>query len=72
MRCPPGANDCHGQPDQTGGDGCKPSDLAYWFTDSVLHPQPPKEPPKPKPVITLAQMPPGCKAVLNAPDAKAR
>src|SRR5262249_18392156 len=39
MRCPPGANDCHGQPDQDGGDGCKPSDLAYWFSDSVLHPK---------------------------------
>jgi penicillin-insensitive murein endopeptidase len=73
MRCPPGATDCHGQSDQSGGDGCKPSDLAYWFKDSILHPKPeppPKEPPKPKPGITLAQMPPGCKGVLNAPDAK--
>ena len=54
-----------------GGDGCSAGDLAYWFKDSVLHPKPPpKEPPKPKPPITLAQMPPGCKGVLNAPDAK--
>jgi penicillin-insensitive murein DD-endopeptidase len=72
MRCPPGATDCHGQKDQEGGDGCKPSDLAYWFKDSVLHPKP--EPPKPPPTIydgiKLAQMPAGCKAVLNAPDAK--
>jgi penicillin-insensitive murein endopeptidase len=70
MRCPPGATDCHGQTDQNGGDGCKPSDLAYWFKDSILHPRPPKEPPKPKPPITLAQMPAGCKGVLNAPDAR--
>jgi len=70
MRCPPGATDCHGQTDQTGGDGCKASDLAYWFKDSVLHPKAPTKPPKPKPPITLAQMPPGCKGVLNAPDAK--
>jgi penicillin-insensitive murein endopeptidase len=71
MRCPPGATDCHGQTDQSGGDGCKPSDLAYWFRDSILHPKPQPGPPKPpKPGITLAQMPPGCKGVLNAPDAK--
>ena len=72
MRCPPGATECHGQKDQEGGDGCKPSDLAYWFKDSVLHPKPPAVPPKPKPGITMAQLPPDCKAVLNAPDAKPR
>ena len=70
MRCPPGSTECHGQPDQNGGDACKPSDLAYWFSDAVLHPKPPPEPPKPKPPMTLAQMPPDCKGVLNAPDAK--
>jgi penicillin-insensitive murein endopeptidase len=72
MRCPPGATDCHGQKDQEGGDGCKPSDLAYWFKDSIIHPKP--EPPKEAPTIysgiKLAQMPAGCKTVLNAPDAK--
>jgi penicillin-insensitive murein endopeptidase len=72
MRCPPGAPECHGQKDQEGGDGCKPSDLAFWFKDSVLHPKPPTEPAKPKPPITMAQMPPDCKAVLNAPDARPR
>jgi penicillin-insensitive murein endopeptidase len=71
LRCPPGATECKGQPDQSGGDGCKPSDLAYWFKDSVLHPKPPPGPPKPPPPgITLAQLPKDCKAVLNAPDAK--
>jgi penicillin-insensitive murein DD-endopeptidase len=72
MRCPSGASDCHGQKDQEGGDGCKPSDLAYWFKDSIIHPKP--EPPKEAPTIysgiKLAQMPAGCKTVLNAPDAK--
>jgi penicillin-insensitive murein endopeptidase len=72
MRCPPGASECKGQKDQEGGDGCKPSDLAFWFKDSTLHPPPPTEPPKPKIGITMAQMPAGCKAVLNAPDAKPR
>src|ERR1700756_5139762 len=72
MRCPPGATECHGQKDQEGGDGCKPSDLAYWFKDAIIHPKP--EPPKEAPTIysgiKLAQMPAGCKTVLNAPDAK--
>jgi penicillin-insensitive murein endopeptidase len=74
MRCPAGAAECHGQADQTGGDGCKPSELAYWFKDVILHPKPAppsKEPPGPNAGIKLAQMPAGCKAVLNAPDAKA-
>jgi penicillin-insensitive murein endopeptidase len=70
LRCPAGAADCHGQSDQDGDDGCKPGELAYWFKDSILHPKPPKEPPKPRPPITLAQLPPACRAVLNAPDAK--
>jgi len=70
MRCPPGSPECKGQPSQSEGEGCKPSDLAYWFKDSVLHPKPPPKPPKPKPPLTLAQLPAGCKQVLNAPDAK--
>src|SRR5215813_786064 len=37
MRCPSGSPDCHGQPEQDGGDGC--DDLGYWFKDSVLHPE---------------------------------
>ena len=36
-------------------------DLAYWFSDAVLHPKPPKVPPKPKPPMTLAQLPPACR-----------
>jgi penicillin-insensitive murein DD-endopeptidase len=68
MRCPAGSNDCAGQPEQNGGDGC--NDLAYWFKDSVLHPEPPKEPEKPHPGITLAQLPAACRQVLNAADAK--
>jgi penicillin-insensitive murein endopeptidase len=68
MRCPAGSNECHGQKEQEGGDGC--GDLGYWFSDAVLHPPPPKEPPKPVPPVTLPQLPAACRAVLNAPDAK--
>ena len=73
LRCPPGSTECQGQHDQDGGEGCKPSDLAYWFKDSIIHPKPepePKEPPKPKVGPTMAQLPKACRAVLNAPDAK--
>src|SRR6185312_10920336 len=70
MRCPPDDSACKGQRDQPEDDGCKPSDLAYWFKDSVLHPKPSTAPPKPEHGITLAQLPAACRQVLNAPDAK--
>lgn len=70
MRCPAGATECHGQQDQGGGDGCSKSDLAYWFSDAVLHPPPPKEPPPPPHFLTMAQLPAACRAVLNAPDTR--
>ncbi|WP_316398004.1 penicillin-insensitive murein endopeptidase [Bradyrhizobium sp. 33ap4] len=70
MRCPPGSPACESQKAQAEGEGCKPSDLAFWFKDSVLHPKPPPKPPKPRPPMTLAQMPADCRTVLNAPDAK--
>ena len=70
MACPPGSSECKGQPAQTGGEGCSTSDLAYWFKDSVLHPAPPKEPPKPSHGMTMAALPAACRQVLAAPDAK--
>jgi penicillin-insensitive murein endopeptidase len=70
LRCPPGASECETQPDVGDGEGCSADDLAFWFKDSVLHPKPPKVPPKPKPPMTMAQLPPACRAVLNLPDAK--
>jgi penicillin-insensitive murein DD-endopeptidase len=70
MRCPSGSSECKGQSDQGDGEGCGKGELAYWFKDSILHPQPPKEPPKPRTGPTLAQLPAACKQVLNASDAK--
>src|SRR6476659_2351719 len=70
IKCQPGSSGCESQAEPPAGDGCKPADLAYWFKDSILHPKPPKEPPKPKPPITLAQLPTACRQVLAAPDAK--
>ena len=68
--CPPGSTECESQTDPADGEGCSTGDLAYWFKESTLHPKPPKEPPKPKPPMTLAELPPACRAVLSLPDAK--
>ena len=68
MRCPPGSSQCEGQNEQSEDDGCE--ELGYWFKDEILHPPPPKEPPKPHPPITLAQLPAACKQVLHAPAVK--
>jgi penicillin-insensitive murein DD-endopeptidase len=68
--CPPGSGECESQPDPGTSEGCSTGDLAFWFKNSVIHPKPPKVPPKPKPPMTMASLPAACKAVLNAPDAK--
>jgi len=70
IKCPAGSTECEGQPEPTASEGCSAGDLAYWFKDSVLHPAPPKEPPKPRQPMTLAQLPAACRQVLAAPDAK--
>ena len=64
--CPPGSTNCEPQPAVPEGDGCG-KDLDWWFRDSVLHPRPPLIPPKPKPPLTMAGLPPECRQVLLAP-----
>jgi penicillin-insensitive murein DD-endopeptidase len=70
IRCPAGSAKCESQPEPTEGEACSASDLAYWFRDEVIHPKPPTEPEKPKPGLTLAQLPAECRHVLAAPDAR--
>src|SRR6202790_2409349 len=70
MICPPGSSECKGQPSQSGGEDSTASDLAYWFKDPIIHPRPPKEPPKPSHGMTMAALPAACKQVLAAPDAR--
>src|SRR3954464_356248 len=70
IKCPPGSGECESQPPPADSEGCSAGALAYWFKDSVLHPKPPKFRPKPKPPMTLAQLPAACRQVLAAPDAK--
>ena len=66
LKCPADSPQCRHQPPVPGGDGCSEKELAYWFTDRVLHPviRPPTKPPK---QIMLADLPPACRTVLNAP-----
>jgi len=65
--CQPGSPECKGQEPPGETDGCGPHDMDYWFKDSVLHPPPPKEPPKPRKPLVMADLPPACKQVLLAP-----
>jgi len=70
IKCPAGNSECESQPEPSESEGCTAADLAFWFKDEVLHPKPPETPPKPKPPMTLAQLPAACRQVLAAPDAK--
>jgi penicillin-insensitive murein DD-endopeptidase len=70
IKCPPGSTECESQPEPSDGEACSAADLAYWFTDEVIHPKPSAEPAKPKPPMTMAQLPRACRQVLAAPDAK--
>jgi penicillin-insensitive murein endopeptidase len=67
--CPHDSPDCKGQDPVPPGDGCG-HELDWWFRDAVIHPKPeppPATPPKPRPGITMKDMPPACRAVLAAP-----
>jgi penicillin-insensitive murein DD-endopeptidase len=64
--CPPDSPPCEPQPPPDANEGCG-HELDYWFSNAVLHPEPPTEPPKPKPGLTMAALPPACRQVLMAP-----
>jgi penicillin-insensitive murein DD-endopeptidase len=63
--CPAGSPDCEDQDPVPGGDGCG-DELDYWFRPAIVSPPPPKDPPKPKPPLTMADLPPACREVLIA------
>jgi penicillin-insensitive murein endopeptidase len=67
LKCPTDSPNCRKQPPVPGGEGCGAKDLEYWFSDKVLHPKPHPEPAKPPKALTLADLPPACKTVLDAP-----
>jgi penicillin-insensitive murein DD-endopeptidase len=69
IKCQPGSPGCKGQEKVAAGEGCDDS-LAWWFTDEPWKPAPkPKKPVKPKPPLRLADLPPACAQVLDAPAA---
>ncbi len=62
--CPAGSTGCAGQPGPPGDDGCG-KELADWYKLLTRPPQP-EVPEKPKPPLTLEQLPAECKVVLQA------
>jgi penicillin-insensitive murein endopeptidase len=68
LACPPDSPNCRKQPEVAGGDGCADKELAFWFSDKVLKPKRDGASAKAKP-LTMADLPPACKSVLNAPSA---
>ena len=68
--CPDASKECRAQPPPTGDDGCG-KELDDWFKRLTRKPRPePKvvRPVRPKPPITLADLPQHCKLVLEAGD----
>jgi len=67
LACPQGAFGCFDQAPPPAGDGCDAS-LDWWFSDEALNPPPPKGPRKPRArdVMTMADLPEACSAVLDA------
>ncbi len=62
LACPAGAAGCADQDAPPAGDGCG-AELAQWFTPRMLHPKPGR----PRPPLTMAQLPAECRSVLTAP-----
>ena len=67
LKCPPDSPNCRSQPPVPAGDHCSAKELDPWFADRILHPKPSPGPAKPARQMTLADLPPACKTVLDAP-----
>ena len=71
LACPSDSPDCKPQDPVPPEEGCG-KDLDWWFRDAVIHPKPepppdPTKPVKPRPQVTMKDLPPACRAVLAAP-----
>lgn len=62
IACPRSDETCGDQEPPPVGDGCG-AELAAWFTPQMLHPKPGR----PRPPLTMAQLPAECRRVLLAP-----
>jgi len=65
IACPEGETSCKDQDPVPEGIGCDAS-LDWWFQEGVLHPRPSPNPPKPRPPLTLADLPPACRGLVFA------
>ena len=65
LACPKDSPQCRHQAPVSGAEECG-ADLAWWFSDEVLHPKPSKTPSKPRHQITLGELPSACAEVLVA------
>jgi penicillin-insensitive murein endopeptidase len=71
LKCPADSPHCRKQDPVPDSAGCGKA-LDFWFSDKVLHPKREagtKKRPPPRPLM-LADLPPACKAVLEAPSKK--
>jgi penicillin-insensitive murein DD-endopeptidase len=70
LKCPADSPNCRKQEPPHEGAACSNDDFKFWFSDRVLHPEPPKpnaNPAKPPRPLMLADLPKACKDVLEAP-----
>jgi penicillin-insensitive murein endopeptidase len=67
IKCPADSPECKKQDPPSASEGCSGKDLDWWFTDAVLHPKPVAESAAPRSFMKLADLPPACRQVLNAP-----
>ncbi len=65
LSCPAGSEGCVDQAPPPPGDGCDET-LAWWFSDEALNPPPPDPKAPPRRDLTLADLPPACRGVLEA------
>ncbi|KZL22064.1 Penicillin-insensitive murein endopeptidase precursor [Pseudovibrio axinellae] len=69
MACPAGSKECKNQAAPPAGDGCG-KELSYWLSDVPWVPKKPKPgekptPRKPKPALSVSDLPQSCPAVLR-------
>ena len=62
IACPADSAECKPPAPPLPSDGCG-SELDFWFKESTLHPRQRK----PRPVLTLAGLPPACRLIVKAP-----
>ena len=65
--CQPGSPGCKEQEATPADEGCGKS-LAWWFTDEPWRPATGPQKPKARDVMTMANLPAACRAVLDAPS----